>query len=63
MTAEELKGIEDQLGAEELVIKKLKSYSSQIGDPQLKNCCEKLVSQHKQHYDTLMCHLRKGAQG
>lgn len=57
LTAEELKALQDQLGAEELIIKKLKTYSSQIGDPQLKMCCDELVSQHKKHYDTLLTHL------
>ncbi|MBQ6864377.1 MAG: spore coat protein [Clostridia bacterium] len=57
LTSEELKAIEDQLGAEELAIKKLKSYSCQITDPQLKNCCDQIVAQHKKHYDTLMGYL------
>ena len=57
LTSEELKAIEDQLGAEELVIKKLKNYSSQICDPQLKSCCDQIAAQHKKHYDTLLGHL------
>lgn len=57
LTSEELKALEDQLGAEELAIKKLKMYSSQICDPQLKMCCDQIAAQHKKHYDTLLSHL------
>ena len=57
LTTEELKALQDQLGAEELIIKKLKTYSSQISDPQLKTCCDQLTAQHKKHYDTLLTHL------
>ncbi len=57
LTSVELKAIEDQLGAEELMIKKLKAYSCQITDPQLKNCCDQIAAQHKKHYDTLLGHL------
>lgn len=57
LTSEELKAIEDQLGAEELIIKKLKCYSNQLTDPQLKNCCDQITAQHKKHYDTLLAHL------
>ncbi|MBQ3519584.1 MAG: spore coat protein [Clostridia bacterium] len=58
LTAEELKAIEDQLGAEELIIKKMKNYSSQLGDPQLKTCCDQIIAQHKKHYNTLLNHLQ-----
>ena len=57
LTTEELKALNDQLAAEELIIKKMKSYSDSIGDPQLKTCCDKLIAQHKQHYATLLSHL------
>ncbi len=58
LTAEELKAIKEQLGAEELMIKKIKNYSSQLGDPQLKTCCDQIVSQHMKHYNTLLNHLK-----
>ena len=60
LTATELKALEDQLGAEELIIKKMKTYSSQIGDPQLKQCCDQIISQHKKHFETLLSHLNCG---
>ena len=46
LTAEELKAIEDQLGVEELMIKKMKNYASQLSDPQLKTCCDQIIAQH-----------------
>ncbi len=58
LTTEELKAIEDQLGAEELMIKKMKTYASQLSDPQLKTCCDQIISQHKKHYTTLLNHLQ-----
>lgn len=57
LTSEELHAIEDQLGAEQLLIKKLKTYSSQTTDPQIKNCCDQIAAQHKKHYDTILGHL------
>lgn len=57
LTTEELKALNEQLGAEELVIKKMKSYSESLSDPQLKTCCDQLIAQHRQHYTTLLNHL------
>lgn len=57
LTSEELKAIEDQLGAEELAIKKLKAYSCTLTDAQLKACCDQIAAQHKKHYNILLGYL------
>lgn len=57
LTEEELHALEDQLGAEQLLVKKYKAYASVTKDPQIRSTCEQLAAQHKNHYDTLMGHL------
>lgn len=53
LTTKELASIKDQLGQEQLMIKKFKSYSHLCNDPQIKSKCEQVAAQHKNHYDTL----------
>lgn len=57
ITSKELSAIEDQLGYEQLLIKKYKNYASMCQDAQLKTTCEQLAAQHKNHYDTIMNYL------
>ena len=57
LTAKELAALEDQLNYEQVLIKKFKDYSQAASDPQIKNSCEQIANQHKQHFDTLMGHL------
>ena len=38
LTAKELSSLEDQLSAEQLLVKKYKSYAVLSSDPQLKTC-------------------------
>ena len=57
LTSAELKALEDQLGGEQLLIKKFKSYAQTATDPQIKMTCEQTAAQHKAHFDTLMSHL------
>ena len=57
LTAKELSALEDQLNYEQVLIKKFKAYSRAASDPQIKNSCEQIANQHKQHFDTLMGHL------
>ncbi|MDR1735182.1 MAG: spore coat protein [Oscillospiraceae bacterium] len=54
LTTKELSGIEDQLGAEELLVKKFQSYAQQAQDQQIKSQAEQMAKRHKQHFDTLM---------
>ncbi len=57
LTSKELSALEDQLNYEQMLIKKFKAYSQAATDPQIKNSCEQIASQHKQHFDNLMGHL------
>lgn len=58
LTAKELTAIEDQLNYEQLLIKKFKGYASMCQDAQLKTTCEQIAAQHKNHYDTILNHLK-----
>lgn len=57
LTSKELSALEDQLNQEQMLIKKFKAYAQAATDPQIKNSCEQIANQHKQHFDTLMGHL------
>jgi rubrerythrin len=57
LTSKELSAIEDQLNQEQILIKKFKAYAQSATDPQIKNSCEQIANQHKQHFNTLMGYL------
>lgn len=57
LTAAELKGIEDGLSAEKLLILKYRNYAQMTADPTVRGLCEQLAAQHKHHYDTLLGNL------
>ena len=57
LTTEELKAIEDQLGAELLIIKKFKSYAVLSTDAQIKTQCEQIAGRHQNHFDRLLSYL------
>ena len=57
LTSKELSAIEDQLNCEQMLIKKFKAYAQVATDPQVKNTCEQIANQHKQHFDMLIGHL------
>ncbi|MDR2648085.1 MAG: spore coat protein [Oscillospiraceae bacterium] len=57
LTQKELLALEDQLNAEQLLVKKFKSYATAAQDGQIRTTCEQQANRHKQHYDTLMGYL------
>jgi len=57
LTSKELTCIEEQLGAEEVLVKKYKTFSSFLTDPQLKNKCVQIAERHQKHFNTLMSYL------
>ena len=57
LTARELTSLEDQLSAEQLLIKKYKSYAVLATDPQLKTLYEQIAGRHQTHYDRLLTFL------
>ena len=54
LTSKELSSVEDQLGAELLLVKKYKSYASLTSDPQIKTQYEQIAGKHQNHFDRLM---------
>ena len=57
LTAKELSSLEDQLSAEQLLVKKYKSYAVLSSDPQLKTQYEQIAGQHQNHSDRLLAFL------
>lgn len=57
LTARELTSLEDQLDAEQLLVKKYKSYAVLAADPQLKTQYEQIAGQHQAHFDRLLTFL------
>ena len=55
LTAKELSSLEDQLSAEQLLVKKY--YAVLSSDPQLKTQYEQIAGQHQNHYDRLLAFL------
>ncbi|WP_105615539.1 ferritin-like domain-containing protein [Vallitalea okinawensis] len=53
MTSKELSYCNDTLNAEKNIIKKYQEYSQEVTDPQLKNLCTKLATDHQKHYDQI----------
>ncbi len=58
LTSKELTALEDQLGMEQLLIKKYKSVAGMSSDPQIKAKCEQIASKHQEHFNKLMGHLK-----
>ncbi len=57
LTSKELSFITEQLGSEQVLVKKYKSYAKQLSDPALKSKCEQIAAQHQTHYNTLLNQL------
>ena len=57
LTTKELAALEDHISSEQELIKKYQAYAQMSSDPQIKNKCEQMASQHQNHYDRLMSQL------
>ena len=57
LTARELTSLEDQLSAEQLLVKKFKAYAALSADPQLKTQYAQIAGQHQSHFDRLLALL------
>ena len=57
LTTKELSAIEDQLCAEQTLVKKYQLYSQSSTDPQIKSKCEQIAAKHQTHFDRLMNQL------
>ena len=54
LTSKELSALEDELSAEQLLIKKYQTYAKLVSDPQLQSKCEQMAGKHQQHFNSLM---------
>lgn len=54
LSSKNLSILEEQLHQESLMISKLRQYSRQCRDSELKNLCSSLAEKHKSHYETLL---------
>lgn len=57
LTARELTSLEDQLEAEQLLVKKYKTFAALSADPQLKTQYEQVAGQHQKHFERLLAFL------
>ena len=57
LTSKELTALEDQLNAEQNMIKKYKLYAGSTNDPQIKTRCEQIAAKHQNHFTRLMNQL------
>jgi len=57
ISTKELTALEDQLGQEQILIKKYQAFANQCTDAMLKGKCQDIASKHQQHYNTLMNYL------
>lgn len=53
----ELQALEEELGAEQLLIKKFKLFAQTTTDPQIKTKCEQIAAKHQNHYSRLLSQL------
>ncbi len=58
LTTKELTAIEDQLGIEQVLIKKYNTMAGQCTDATIKTKLTSIASRHQQHYNTLMGYLQ-----
>lgn len=54
LSEKELSFLEDQLNAEQLLIKKFKAIAAEASDQEIKTCCDQIACKHQQHFDTMM---------
>lgn len=58
LTTKELSALEDQLGLEQVLVKKYTSEATQCSDTALRNHFESIAQKHQQHFDTLTGYLK-----
>lgn len=58
-TEKEMMFIKDELDAEELTIKKLMDYKTDLNDPGLSNLADEMINKHKDHYNRLLSHIKE----
>lgn len=57
LSSKNLSILEEQLVHESIMVKKLRQYSWQCQDSELKNLCNRLAEKHRHHYNKLFNYL------
>ncbi len=57
LTSKELSALEDQLKAEQLLVKKYQTVAQLTSDPQIRTKCDQIAQKHQEHFNRLMTHL------
>ncbi len=57
LTTKELTALEEQLGSEQVLVKKYRTMAGQCSDTAIKNSLETIAGRHQQHYDKLLTYL------
>ena len=58
LTTKELAALEDQLGYEQVLIKKYRTMANTCSDSQIKSRLENIANRHQSHYDSLFNYLK-----
>ena len=58
LSSKNLSILEEQLAQEATMVKKMRQYSRQCQDSELKNLCNRLAEKHKHHYNALFNYLK-----
>ena len=58
MTTKELMALEENIGSEQVAIKKYRTMASQCTDPAIRQQLERFTQEHQRHFDTLMTYLK-----
>ena len=58
LTCKELSALEDQLGQEQMLVKKYQAMSGLCANQQVKQRLGDFANKHQQHYDTLVSFLQ-----
>ena len=58
LTTKELGALDEQLGQEQVYIKKYRTMASQCQDAALKSRLESIAARHQKHYNTLINFLK-----
>jgi hypothetical protein len=57
LSSRNLSILEDQLAQESIMVLKLRQYSRQCQDSELKNLCNRLAEKHRNHYNSLLNYI------
>lgn len=58
LTDKELTSLDEQLNAEQILIKKYRAFAADCRDAALKATCNTIADKHQQHFNTLLGYLQ-----